>query len=55
MFSLEAISKITDIDVDIKFGILCLTCTNLTVMASDILNDTSRYLDNKFTIDNPEF
>ena len=36
-------------------GILCLTCTNLNGMTSDIKNDTSRYLYDIFIIDNPEF
>ena len=32
---------------------LCLNFTNLSVI--DMFNDTSRYLDDIFTIDNPEF
>ena len=36
-------------------GTLCPTFTNLNVLNSDMFNDTSRYLDDIFTIDNPEF
>ena len=36
-------------------GTLCLTFTSLNVMTSWTYKDTSRYLDDIFTIDNPEF
>ena len=36
-------------------GNLCLTFINLNVMTSNMFNDTSRYLNDIFTIDNAEF
>ena len=36
-------------------GTLCLTFKSLDLIHVDMFNDTSRYLDDIFTIDNPEF